>query len=150
MRIGRIAVAGALAGAAWSASPPASVVAVLPNGASFTLEVAADAGTRQRGYMYREAVGVGEGMIFVFDEDAPHSMWMKNCKVGLDMVWLDAAHRVVDILADRRPCPESGECPSIVPAAPGRYVVEFAAGTAARESLHVGDTIVILSPPSAR
>ena len=127
-----------------------TAVAVLPNGSSFTLEVADDPESRRVGYMNRDAVGPAAGMLFVFEEDDVHPMWMKNCKVGLDMVWLDAAHRVVEIAADRKPCPAEGECPSILPTATSRYVVEFAAGTAARESLRVGDAITVLrSPPGS-
>jgi len=131
------------------AAAAGSAVAVLPSGTSFTLEVADDPESRRAGYMHREAVGAAEGMLFVFDEEAVHSMWMKNCKIGLDMVWLDAAYRVVEVAAGTKPCPPEGECPSIVPTSPSRYVIEFAAGTAARESLRVGDAIAVLrSPPS--
>ena len=94
--------------------------------------------------MYRETVGAAEGMLFVFEEDAVHPMWMKNCRVGLDMLWLDAAYRVVEIAASTKPCPAEGECPSIIPTATSRFVIEFAAGTAARESLRVGDAITVL------
>jgi uncharacterized membrane protein (UPF0127 family) len=133
-----------------AASAPRWAVAVLPSGHEFTLEVAASELARQRGYMGREKVGPREGMIFVFDDDARHSFWMKDCKVALDMVWLDVHGRVVWIATDRRPCPATGECPSIVPPEPARYVVEFAAGTAAVESLKPGDVIVVLSDPPLR
>jgi uncharacterized membrane protein (UPF0127 family) len=122
-------------------------VAVLPSGHEFSLEVAADEASRERGYMGRDAVGAREGMIFVFDDDDRHAFWMKDCKTSLDMVWLDVHGRVVWIAADRKPCPAQGDCPTIQPPAPSRYVLEFAAGTAGRESLHPGDAIVILSDP---
>jgi uncharacterized membrane protein (UPF0127 family) len=133
-----------------AAPPPRWAVAVLPSGHEFALEVAADESSRERGYMGRTSVGPREGMIFVFDEDARHSFWMKDCKVALDMVWLDANERVVWIEANRNPCPARGECPSIAPAVSSRYVVEFAAGTAAAESLKPGDALVVLSEPPLR
>lgn len=137
-------------GAAAAGSAPRWAVAVLPSGHEFSLEVAADEPTRARGYMGRAAVGSREGMIFVFDEDGRHSFWMKDCKVALDMVWLDANERVVWIEPNRAPCPAKGECPSIAPAVSARYVVEFAAGTAAAESLKPGDALVVLSDPPLR
>lgn len=137
-------------GAAIAAPAPRWAVAVLPSGHEFGLEVAASDLARQRGYMGREKVGPREGMIFVFDEDDRHSFWMKDCKVALDMVWLDVNGRVVWIAANRMPCPATGECPSIVPPAPARYVVEFAAGTTEAESLKPGDAIVVLSDPPLR
>ncbi len=89
-------------------------------------------------------------MIFVFDDDGRHSFWMKDCRIALDIVWLDANGLVVWIEGNRPPCPASGECPSIVPPATSRFVVEFAAGTAAAESLKPGDPVVVLSDPPLR
>jgi uncharacterized membrane protein (UPF0127 family) len=130
-----------------AAPAPRWAVAVLPSGHEFALEVAADDTARQRGYMGREKIGPREGMIFMFDEDERHSFWMKNCKVALDIVWLDHNLRVVWVAADRQPCPANGDCPSIVPPFSARYVVEFAAGTVTAEMLRPGDAVVVLSDP---
>lgn len=100
--------------------------------------------------MGREKIGPREGMIFVFDDDARHSFWMKDCKVALDMVWLDVNRRVVWVAVDRPPCPAKGDCHSIVPPFTARYVLEFAAGTVAAESLKPGDAVVVLSDPPLR
>jgi uncharacterized membrane protein (UPF0127 family) len=133
-----------------AAPPPRWAVAVLPSGHEFALEVAADDLARQRGYMGREKIGPRDGMIFVFDDVGRHSFWMKECKVALDMVWLDDNLRVVWTAVNRTPCPPSGECPSIAPPFPARYVLEFAAGTVAAESLRAGDAVVVLSDPPLR
>jgi uncharacterized membrane protein (UPF0127 family) len=133
-----------------AAPAPRWAVAVLPSGHEFALEVAADDVSRQRGYMGREKIGPREGMIFVFDDDDRHSFWMKDCKVALDMVWLDVSGRVVWTAVDRPPCPTKGACPSIDPPVPSRFVVEFAAGTVAAESLKRGDAVVVLSDPPLR
>lgn len=131
------------------AAPPWAV-AVLPSGHTYSLEVAADPVSRARGYMGRERVGAREGMLFVFEADAPHSFWMRDCKVALDIVWLDHSGRVVFIAPRQTPCPPAGECPSIVPSSPARYVLEFAGGTSAAESLKAGDAVVVLSDPPLR
>ena len=147
-----IGVLGAVAlwQAAIASPMPRWAVAVLPSGHEFALEVAADDVSRARGYMGRDVVGSREGMLFVFEMDDRHSFWMKDCKVALDMVWLDANERVVWIEADRKPCPATGDCPSILPPSPARYVVEFAAGTAKAERLKPGDAVVVLSSPPLR
>jgi hypothetical protein len=139
-------VLGAL-GRAGAAGPPGQAVAVLPSGAEFSLEVAADDASRARGYMFRAQVGPKEGMIFVFEREDRHPFWMKNCKVPLDIIWLDASFRVVHMASDVPPCPPEGECPSIIPLRSGRYVLEFAGGTALRERLRLSDPVVILSAP---
>ncbi|MDX1388167.1 MAG: DUF192 domain-containing protein [Acidobacteriota bacterium] len=131
--------------AAGSSSPWA--VAILPSGAEIALEIAADDPTRRRGYMYREEIGPLEGMLFIFDASAPHSMWMKNCRVPLDMIWLDDSMVVVEIAEERQPCPPSGPCPVIAPMRAGRYVLEVAGGGARRHGLEVGDRIIVHADP---
>lgn len=126
---------------------PEWAVAVFPSGAEFQLEIAADPETRRIGYMGRELIGPGEGMLFIFDTVGTHGMWMKNCKVAIDMVWLDAALRVVHLEPARRPCPPTGECPLIVPSRPARYVLEVAGGTVSREGLSVGDPLIVVAEP---
>src|SRR5262245_58956580 len=105
-----------LCGAAVACSAPrpkaTSPVAVFPSGAEFMLEVAADDAARQRGYMERERIGPLEGMLFLSEQDERYAFWMKNCKVALDMIWLDADLRVVDVAHDVPPCPAEGSCPS--------------------------------------
>ena len=139
-----VLVCGATRVPSLAAAAPRWVVAVLPSGHEFSVEVAADAPSRQRGYMGRAEVGPREGMLFVFDNAERHSFWMRDCKVPLDIVWLDDDRRVVWIAPDRMPCPPDGECPSIVPPFLARYVIEFAGGTAASEGLKRGDPIVLL------
>jgi len=133
-----------------SAAGPAPewAVAVFPSGAEFSLEIAATAQQRQMGYMYRENVPAEEGMLFLFDEDDRHGFWMKNCLVSLDLIWLDAQFRVVEIHSDVPPCVEGEGCPSNQPMRPARYVLEVAAGRAAAEMLRVGDQLVIHSDPA--
>lgn len=128
-----------------SSSPWA--VAIFPSGKEIALEIAADDRTRRRGYMYREEIGPHEGMLFVFDESAPHSMWMKNCKVALDMIWLDDSMVVVEIAEERQPCPADGRCPVIAPMRAGRYVLEVAGGVVRRHGLKVGDRLIVHADP---
>ncbi len=126
-------------------SVPAWVTAVLPSGASFGLEVAADDETRARGYMFRESVGPREGMLFWYPASGRYGFWMKNCLVSLDIVWLDGSWRVVHVLENAQPCPARGPCPPLEPPVEARYVIEFAAGTAASHGLRPGSTVVVLS-----
>jgi uncharacterized membrane protein (UPF0127 family) len=118
--------------------------AVFPSGAAFTLEIADDAASRQRGYMFREHVGEHDGMLFVFDASDVHGFWMKNCLVSLDIIWLDERLRVVDIARNREPCPPDSECPNVYPMRIARYVLEVAAGTTQREGLKLGDQVVLV------
>ena len=122
-------------------------VAVFPSGTEFALEIAETVEEKRLGYMFRETVGPTDGMLFLYDEPAHHSFWMKNCRVALDLIFLDGSFRVVDISADQPPCPAEGDCPSILPARASQFVLEVAAGTAAREQLALGDQLVVLADP---
>jgi len=127
---------------------PEWAVAVFPSGAEFSLEIAASDRERQIGYMFREDVPENEGMLFLFDATERHGIWMKNCRVSLDIIWLDADFRVVEIAASALPCPADGPCPSMLPMRVSRYVLEVAGGRAAEEKLVQGDLVIIHSEPS--
>ncbi len=122
-------------------------VAVFPSGAEFGLEIVADDRSRARGYMFRDHVAADEGMLFIFDEPKHHSFWMKNCRVALDIIFLDESFTVVDIALERQPCKRDERCESILPITASLYVLEVAAGRAAKEGLQRGDRLSILTDP---
>jgi uncharacterized membrane protein (UPF0127 family) len=127
---------------------PDWAVAVFPSGAEFTLEIAATDRERQLGYMFREKVPAHEGMLFIFDETDLHGIWMKNCRVPLDIIWLDEDFRVLAIAPQAQPCPAQGSCPSMRPLHASRFVLEIAAGRAAEEELVPGDLLIVHSEPA--
>jgi len=92
----------------------------------FSVEVADDNASRQRGLMFRENLAENSGMIFVFEHSAPHSFWMKNTLIPLDIVWISADKKVVDIQT-LEPC-QADPCPSYRPQADALYVLEVGAG----------------------
>ncbi len=146
--VAALAMGGLLFAAAVQAREvPEAAVAILPSGAEFVLEIAADPESRAQGYMFREHVGPREGMLFLFDADHRQPFWMKNCRVPLDILWLDDKLRIVHIAPDQPPCPEDGECHSVRPMRAARYVLEFAGGTVRAQKLKLGDPIVVLSEP---
>ena len=126
---------------------PDWAVAVFPSGAEFSLEIAATDRERQLGYMFRENVPAQEGMLFLFAATELHGIWMKNCRVALDIIWLDEDFRVVSIVAQAQPCAADGRCPSMQPLQPSRFVLEIAAGRAAEENLAPGDLLILHSEP---
>ena len=132
------------------ADAPRSAVAVLPSGDEFMLELAVTPEQRRIGYMHRDEVGPGDGMLFLFGTDGIHGIWMKSCRVALDIIWLDQDFKVVHIAPDRQPCEADGPCPSAYPFRPARYVLELAAGRAGETGLKAGDKVVVLSDPPIR
>jgi uncharacterized protein len=109
-------------------------------GQRYYVEIAADDATRTRGLMFRDELGEDRGMLFIFDEQAPRSFWMRNTRIPLDIIYLDRDLRVVSIAANTPPC-RTRQCPSYPSAGPAQYVLEINAGHAERLSLSRGDQL---------
>jgi uncharacterized protein len=60
-------------------------------------EIARTDQERQRGLMFRESVPDGTGMLFVFPRAEVQGIWMKDTYVPLDVAFLDAQFRVLNI-----------------------------------------------------
>jgi len=112
----------------------------LPDGRSVTAELALTDAERARGLMNRETILPDQGMLFVFDEEAVHSFWMKNTLIPLDMLWLDKDRRIIHIERDVPPC-RADPCPSFGPQRPASYVLELKGGMAAAFQLKVHDKL---------
>ena len=90
--------------------------------------------------MFREEVGPREGMLFLFPRDDFHSIWMKNCRVSLDLVWLSEGLTVVHLEKSVPPC-RRDPCPGYLPMRKARLVLEIRAGMAEKAGLRVGDPV---------
>ena len=130
------------ASSATAAAPGDAPQVVLPDGAVILVEVVADPETRALGLMHRPSLRPDRGMLFLFPDTNAHSFWMKNTLIPLDMIWIDAGSRVVDVRANVPPC-EADPCPSYAPSGPARHVLELAAGQAAAHGLGPGDQVTI-------
>lgn len=114
---------------------------VFPDKFTVQVEVAADDSTRAQGLMFRDQLPQDRGMIFLFNESGNYPFWMKNTLIPLDMIWIDDQKRIAHIAANVPPC-KADPCPS-VSAGDGnaKYVLEVAAGVAARHGLANGQTV---------
>jgi len=113
---------------------------ILPDHSSIIVEVASDDPTREQGLMYRDHMAADRGMIFLFPQAGEYPFWMKNTLIPLDMIWIDADHRIVHIAHDVPPC-KADPCPNYPPNAKASSVLELAAGVAAKHHLKDGDVL---------
>lgn len=113
---------------------------VLPDNSVITVEVASDDATREQGLMYRDQLAADRGMIFLFNQAGEYPFWMKNTLIPLDMIWMDADHRIVHIAHDVPPC-KADPCPNYPPNAKASSVLELAAGVAAKHHLAEGNVL---------
>lgn len=101
-------------------------------------EIAQTPEEKNRGLSGRTALANDEGMFFINDNDDFHSIWMKDMRFPIDILWLAADGRVVDIKLDAEP--ES--YPEIFrPRKIARYVLEVNAGFSERHSVNIGARI---------
>ena len=116
---------------------------VIAKGKRFMAEVARTPAEKARGLMYRQYLRQDRCMFFIYEEDSYHSIWMKNCLISLDVAWIDADGKVVEIAENVPPCsPMRGDnCPSYGGGTLSRHFVEFPVGTFKRIGLKVGDQI---------
>ena len=64
------------------------------------VELAITPEDRQRGLMERDLLEKDNGMLFVFSEEDAYSFWMKNMKISLDIIWINADGNVVYFVED--------------------------------------------------
>lgn len=107
------------------------------------VELARTEQERLRGLMFRRSLPHQEGMLFIFPDEGIWGIWMKNTLIPLDVIWMDASGRVVNIAANLQPAVDQN------PAAyrnerPAKFVLEANAGFAEKNRISVGDQATII------
>ena len=121
-------------------APASGPRVVLPDGATIQVELASDDATRAQGLMYRDHMADDRGMLFLFPESGEYPFWMKNTLIPLDMVWIDDQRRIAHVASNVPPC-KADPCPNYPPNANAKYVLELAAGVAAKHHLANGQAL---------
>ncbi len=91
----------------------------------------------QTGLMYRDHMGTKRGMLFVFEDEDQRFFYMKNTRIPLDIIYINANRAIVSFQKNATPFDETS-LPSSLPA---KYVLEINAGLADTWNLKVGDSI---------
>jgi uncharacterized membrane protein (UPF0127 family) len=119
-----------------------TLVVTLPDGARIQAELLSRTEEMRWGMMGRDALEADHGLLFAHPQPGYNRYWMYQVRVPLDIIWMDSERRIVEISPDTPPCPKPPEqCPSYGGHAVSRYVLELAAGSAARHGLRVGDRL---------
>ena len=90
----------------------------------------------QQGMMGKKFDGSFDGMLFFMDK-GPHSFWMKNCLVSLDIIFIDE-NKINVIQHQCKPC-KTEECPNYK--GYGDLVLELPGGTCEKYNINEGDFI---------
>jgi hypothetical protein len=105
---------------------------------TFSAEIADAPELRARGLMYRTHLDDDRAMLFDFKKVGPVTMWMKNTFIPLDMLFVDADGRIVNIA--RWTTPQSLDV--VASSGDALAVLEVNGGTADRIRARPGDRVI--------
>jgi uncharacterized membrane protein (UPF0127 family) len=128
------------AAAAGVIRPDGVVEFLRPDGtvaASLAVEIAETPETRARGLMGRALPDDMGGMLFVFETAEIQTFWMRNTPGSLDMIFVDAGGKVLNVAVATTPMSDRTYASS----GPARYVVEARAGFAERFGVRPGNAM---------
>ncbi len=98
------------------------------------VEIASRPEERNQGLMYRDHMPPQFGMLFIFEQMAPRSFWMRNTPLPLDVIFVDDQNKVVSIQTNTRPYSDD----PIPSGSPAMYVIEVNAGFCAQHGIQAG------------
>lgn len=108
-----------------------------------TAQVAAKASDRKKGLGNRESLALNEGMLFVFEQESPYAIWMKDMKFAIDIIWIDDEKRIIDIVSNAPAEPDKNdkELTKYLPKESALYILEVNAGLVNLHNLQIGDSV---------
>jgi uncharacterized membrane protein (UPF0127 family) len=92
----------------------------------------------EQGMMFVREMDVHTGMLFMFPDNKPVTMWMKNTFVSLDLLFLDA-HGKIDYI-EASAAPQSLRI--IGPTTPEYAVLELKGGACEQLGIKLGDRVI--------
>ncbi len=124
-------------------APPPSTFLLQINGHSFHVELAHTPQLRRQGLTGRQHLRHDHGMLFVLPAPATMTMWMKGCKIPLDVLFFDGNRRLINshTMAVPSPVQPDHSLPKYRSDKPAKYALEVPAGTTGRLRLKPGSTV---------
>lgn len=104
----------------------------------FDVELALTPRQQARGLMFRTEMEDHEGMLFMFNDVAMRSFWMKDTLIPLDMLFIHPDGTIHHIHHNAKP----QDLTSITSKYPSEAVLELNGGTADKMDIKVGDKVV--------
>jgi len=106
---------------------------------NFTVELPVTELQQDTGEMFRTSIPADAGMLFMFPPpEAEHDMWMKNCPVPEDMVFIGADGTIKSIAEMTVPYSEA----TVSSGGPVIATLELQGGITATDGISVGDKVI--------
>lgn len=120
-----------------------ATVVTLPGGKKIMAETMRTQADMERGMMFRDALPKDRGMLFVHTAEGKYPYWMFNCKVPLDIIWMNKNRQVVEISLNTPPCTSTNpsECRNYGGHENAQYVLELNGGAAIELAIAVGSQL---------
>jgi len=109
---------------------------------SINVALATTPSEQARGLMDCRSLPADSGMFFIFPQPQQTPFWMKNMLIPLDIIWIKNS-QVLAIMESLPPAEAESQPPLYFPHAPYDSVLELPAGVAKRQSIKVGDSIIL-------
>jgi hypothetical protein len=97
---------------------------------------------QEKGLMFVDYMPDNQGMVFLYQYEAPRKFWMKNTLIPLDMLFFDKDMRLVHIEENATPHDLSPRGPD----QPTCVVVELNGGQASANNIKIGDILSLNRP----
>lgn len=107
----------------------------------FNVEIADNNNTRSKGFMWRENIPDGTGMLFVWNKEAYRNFWMKNTPTSLDILFFDGDGKFLNVVEKTKPF----SLDNIQSSKPAQYVLELNSGSSKINNLYGGTKILNLN-----
>lgn len=103
----------------------------------FRVEIVREEKERDRGLMFRQELATDAGMLFDYNPPQQVSFWMKNTFIPLDIVFIGADGRILNIAANTTPL----SLENLPSKGPVRGVLEVNGGLCAKLGIGAGDLV---------
>ena len=119
------------------------------DGVELKTEISDNHLSRAKGVAGRKSIPVSRAMLFVFDYEGAHGIWMKGVRFSIDIIWLDKEKKVVHIQKSVNPNTFFEKPPRVFyPDKKALYVLETKGGWA--EGVGLGIDSIILFEGASR
>lgn len=101
-----------------------------------------------QGLMHIDQMPTNQGMLFLFESEAPRSFWMKNTLIALDIIFLNQNQEIINIAKQVPPCktidPTQQNCPTYQSLGGAKYVLELNGGLSDQLNLETGNQLDLI------
>lgn len=91
------------------------------------------------GLSLQKELKLNQGLLFLFEDTVPHSIWMKKMNFSIDVLWLSDTATILYIKEAFSP----NSYPEVVsPNVPASMVLELPSGFVRRHQIEIGDQVI--------